>query len=178
MRLEKVVDIDVKCLQWIYQYTQYKECRRIIWISRTGDGYLYLLIGLLLWGFEPEHGPIFFTTALLAYALEIPLYLMLKHAFKRDRPADLIQHFSAHITPADKFSLPSGHTAAAFLMAVILSLFYPAISPLAYIWASCIGISRVLLGVHYPSDVLLGALLGSSIGVFIIVIDLSQLGGL
>lgn len=177
MRLEKVVNLDVKCLQWVYQFTRYKECRRIIWISRTGDGYLYLLIGLLLWAFEPRHGPVFLTTALLAYALEIPLYLILKHAFKRARPADLLQNFSAHITPSDKFSLPSGHTAAAFLMAVILAFFYPIISPLAYVWASIIGVSRVLLGVHYPSDVILGGLLGTSIGVFIIALDYSGIGG-
>lgn len=165
MRLAAITAIDTQIMVWIYRYTQHKQCRRIIYLSRTGDGHLYLLIGITLWLFEPQHGKTFLYTALMAYALEIPVYLILKKMFKRARPADLLQNFKSHITPSDKFSLPSGHTAAAFLMAYMLSYFYPAVMPVAYLWACGIGMSRILLGVHYPTDVILGASLGTLIGI-------------
>jgi undecaprenyl-diphosphatase len=165
MRLSVITQLDHVVMNWLYQYTQHRQCRRIVMISRTGDGHLYLLIGILLWLFEPEHGKVFLYTALMAYALEIPVFLLLKKLFKRARPADLLHNFKAHIKPSDKFSLPSGHTAAAFLMASMLSHFYPLIAPLAYGWAMSIGCSRVILGVHYPTDVVLGAMLGTMIGM-------------
>jgi undecaprenyl-diphosphatase len=72
-------------------------------------------------------------------------------------------NLTAHVTPSDKFSLPSGHTAAAWLMASIVAHYYPPFALLAYSWAALIGLSRVLLGVHYPSDVFAGTLLGITI---------------
>ena len=94
--------------------------------------------------------------ALWAFALELPLYLLLKNALKRQRPAGL----PVFITPSDRYSLPSGHTAAAFLMATVLAASFPLWAPLLFVWAALVGASRLLLGVHYLSDLVAGALLG------------------
>lgn len=158
--------IDKALFYKLYSLTLKRNCRNIIWLSKTGDGHLYLLMGLLLWAFEPEHGELFLYTALMAYALELPLYLFLKNRFRRPRPCDCFGDFTAHVVPSDKFSLPSGHTAAACLMACIVAHYYPAFAILAYCWASLIGLSRVLLGVHYPSDIIAGSLLGVTIASF------------
>lgn len=64
--------------------------------------------------------------ALLAFAFELPLYLLLKNLLKRQRPVGL----PVFITPSDRYSLPSGHTAAAFLMATVLAASFP-------LWAPC-----------------------------------------
>jgi undecaprenyl-diphosphatase len=72
------------------------------------------------------------------------------------------------ITPADRFSFPSGHATAAFLFAGLAAVSFPVLAPFAYVWASLIALSRVVLGVHFPSDILAGALLGSAIAYFIL----------
>jgi undecaprenyl-diphosphatase len=161
--LKALTKYDAELFHWLYGLTNQHNCRAIIWLSRTGDGYLYFLIGIALWAFEPEFGQLFLYTALMAYALELPIYVLLKKYFKRQRPCDFFAHFDAHVTPSDKFSLPSGHTAAAWLMACIVADFYPPFAILAYTWAGLIGLSRVLLGVHYPSDIVAGTLLGLTI---------------
>ena len=161
--MKSLTKYDTDLFYRLYKLTQKRDCRSIIWLSKTGDGYLYFFIGMLLWAFEPEHGELFLYTALMAYALELPIYVLLKKLFKRPRPCDFLMNLTAHVTPSDKFSLPSGHTAAAWLMACIIAHFYPPFAFIAYIWAALIGLSRVLLGVHYPSDVVAGTLLGMTI---------------
>ena len=95
------------------------------------------------------------TNALFTYSL--------KNSFKRPRPGIT---YPAQITmyeDVSSLSFPSGHTSEAFSTATALSLKYPEwyiIAP-AYLWAGSVGYSRMNLGVHYPSDVLAGALLGT-----------------
>lgn len=63
------------------------------------------------------------------------------------------------------YSFPSGHTTAGFSLAVILSIYFPSYSVLTYSLATAVGISRVYTGMHYPSDVLSGAFIGTGFGL-------------
>ncbi|MGL5758973.1 phosphatase PAP2 family protein [Plesiomonas sp.] len=125
-------------------------------VSRTGDGPLYLLVGVLLYYTEPHAGTHFFRTGCLAFAVELPVYWLLKNSIRRNRPLNL----PCFIVPSDRYSLPSGHTAAAFLMTGLVAAYYPFWLPIALSWALLIGLSRVLLGVHFLTDIIAGALLG------------------
>ena len=116
----------------------------------------------MLWLVDPEDGTRFALAAAVAYGLEVPAFMVLKNLIKRPRPADSEMALCAFIKPAGRFSFPSGHTAAAFVMATLLGIFYPVVATLALAFALLVGLSRVLLGVHYPSDIAAGALLGTS----------------
>lgn len=84
-----------------------------------------------------------------------------KRAVNRIRPFLLVNDLNIKKIGIDKYSFPSGHTTAAFSIAVMISLFYPDAIFLLMPLASLIGISRIYLGVHYPSDVFAGTILGT-----------------
>jgi undecaprenyl-diphosphatase len=119
-------------------------------------------MGLLAWWLNDTIGVLFLLTGLLAFAIELPIYWLAKNLFKRRRPEEFSHLITSYITPSDRYSLPSGHTAAAFLMATITHHFFPELGELAYIWAGLIAFSRVLLGVHFLTDIVIGAMLGAA----------------
>jgi len=159
--LDKITRYDIVAFKWCLSRKHAEQVAKVSrWISRLGDGIYYLIFGLLLVWLEPVHGKTFFLCALLGFAFELPTYLILKNSVRRQRPNDLLQEFVAYLVPSDKFSFPSGHTAAAFVMATLTSCYYPPFTAPAYSVATLIGSSRVLLGVHFPTDILAGMVLG------------------
>lgn len=134
-------------------------------ISSTADGVLYVLLAAwLCWHYGIAdsllHG------MLLAFAIERPAYFVLKNGFKRNRPQQAIKDFRSVITPSDQFSFPSGHTSAAFMVATLVSYFFPVLSAGLYLWALSVAFSRIVLGVHFPTDTLMGMVLGSGTALF------------
>lgn len=133
-------------------------------ISRSGDGWIQILLPLLLWTVDRDSGWRLVQAVLLAFTVERSLYWVLKHSCRRRRPPEAIASFVSVIQASDRFSFPSGHTMAAFLLTTLVWLCYGAIALPLLIWASAVGISRVALGVHFPSDILAGATLGILLG--------------
>ena len=132
-------------------------------VSFSGDGYAYALIAVLALALEPGAGQALLVTGCFAFAIEIPLYFVLKKIFKRRRPYNVVPSFKQIHRPSDEFSFPSGHTTAGFMVAYLISHFFAwALIPV-YIWASLIGLSRVMLRVHFVSDIIAGMLLGTAL---------------
>jgi diacylglycerol kinase (ATP) len=112
------------------------------------------------------------------WATMLTVNLVLKKVFRRRRP--FIAFVKARVIgprPRD-FSFPSGHSAAGFAGAVLLGSHAPTWAPLFYLFALAVGFSRIYLGVHYPSDVAMGALAGSILAVAYQALIRLILGGL
>jgi len=136
----------------------------VIGATRGGDGWLWYAMGLaiLLFGGELRFEAL--GAAGTASVLSILLFQWLKRLTGRRRPCHIEPHCWATLLPPDQFSFPSGHTMTAFAVAVPLSLFYPSLTIGLLFCALSIAMSRILLGMHFLSDVLAGALIGTGLG--------------
>jgi membrane-associated phospholipid phosphatase len=97
-----------------------------------------------------------------AIVVAVSMATILKYGVNRERPYSKypdIEKLADDFTP----SFPSGHTTSAFCAATSLSLMYPKwyVVVSSYSWAAAVGYSRLHMGMHYPSDVIAGAILGS-----------------
>lgn len=160
----RLSQFDQRSFYWLNERAR-RWCRHKVtrWISRSGDGYSYAIIACVLASFDGAESLPLITTLVIGFAVEIPLFTVLKRVLKRQRPYQKFPSFHAVIMAHDQFSFPSGHTTAAFLFAGIMSTYFPTWFSLFYVWAVAVGFSRVLLGVHYPGDIAAGAFLGSAL---------------
>jgi undecaprenyl-diphosphatase len=131
------------------------------WASRLGDGVVwYALIALLplLAGRKGAGVALQMAVSGLAGLL---LYRYLKRTFVRERPFITHAAITRAGVPLDRFSFPSGHTLHAVCFTVIAVSAFPVLALVLVPLAIVIALSRVVLGLHYPSDVLVGALIGA-----------------
>jgi len=93
------------------------------------------------------------------------LYRLLKQGTLRPRPYEVHAHIAAGATPLDRFSFPSGHTLHAVAFTVVATAYFPQLAPPLAAMTLAVAASRIVLGLHYPSDVLAGAALGASVAL-------------
>jgi undecaprenyl-diphosphatase len=129
-------------------------------ITRTGDA-IVVVVGMTV-VFAAWPG---WTTALVAgsAALGLALFSLFKRVANRPRPDGV----NAVLAAPDRFSMPSGHATCAFAIAVAAMVLVPAVGAPLLLWASLVSSSRVVLGVHYPFDVLAGVTLGAASAAFV-----------
>lgn len=128
--------------------------------SRSGDGYWYGLFVMVLALFDMSSALQILPTGLVAFAIALAAQKVLKAVIRRDRPCRAINLITSRVHPPDQFSFPSGHSASAFLMATLISGLWPVTTMPLFLWATLVALSRVYNGVHYPTDVMVGAILG------------------
>jgi undecaprenyl-diphosphatase len=138
--------------------------RRIFQVaSRMGDGviwYVLLAILPLLYGAAAVRPVIVMG---LTGAVGVALYSFLKRIFVRERPFITHAAIDRAAAPLDRYSFPSGHTLHAVSFTWQASAHFPELLWILLPLATLIAASRVVLGLHYPSDVLAGAALGASL---------------
>lgn len=99
--------------------------------------------------------------AMISITISTGIGKLLKISVTRLRPFIAIPNLNIKKIGIDKYSFPSGHTTGAFSLAVIIALYFPIFGFITIPLACFVGISRIYIGVHYPTDVLVGVFLGS-----------------
>jgi len=138
--------------------------RRIFQIaSRLGNGIVWYVLILSL---PLIYGPAAIkpaTVMALTGGLGVAIYTLLKHLFVRERPFITHAAIDRRAAPLDRYSFPSGHTLHAVSFAWQASAHFPELAWVLWPLAALIAASRVVLGLHYPSDVLAGAAIGAAL---------------
>lgn len=138
-------------------------------IMNRGDGWLF---GLLLASYRDEaHGHskssrIMRHVAPVLWLASATVEFPLKSLFRRERPYTQLAQAVLVGAPPQRHSFPSGHAASAFAGAWLLGKYYPRWRILFYLLALVVAFSRIYLGVHYPSDVVVGGFTGVGLAAF------------
>jgi len=134
-------------------------------VSRLGNGvFWYALMAVL---------PLTFGSAGMTSALHmaavgaagVVLYRLMKGRINRERPFVHHPQIRLGAMPLDRFSFPSGHTLHAVAFTIVALSYHPLLAPLLVPFTLLVGASRMVLGLHYPSDVAMGALVGASLAL-------------
>ena len=128
--------------------------------SRLGDGVLWYGLMALLLVFGPP-GSVWIVAQMLGVgAVALLVYKVSKALARRPRPYVALERITLGADPLDEYSFPSGHTMHAVAFSVVLAAHAPAATPALALVCGLIAASRVVLGLHYTTDVILGGLLG------------------
>lgn len=160
-----------------FDLAEYRLCRRLnrgiehaairvffMAASRLGDGVVWYALMLALPFIYGAQGLRVSVVMLATSSIGLAVYKLLKRTFVRERP--FIRHAGISLAgaPLDRYSFPSGHTLHAVAFTWQACAAWPELSFLLVPLALSIAVSRVVLGLHYPTDVLVGALLGALCG--------------
>ncbi|MEC7546343.1 MAG: phosphatase PAP2 family protein [Thalassolituus sp.] len=129
-------------------------------ISRLGDGVFWYSLALALPLMAGAEGLEKLGHITVTGLICILIYSQLKNRLVRKRPFISFPDIHAHTAPLDKYSFPSGHTMNAVNFAVLFTWAFPPLAYLVVPFALLVALSRVILGMHYPTDVMVGAALG------------------
>ncbi|MBC7983848.1 MAG: phosphatase PAP2 family protein [Candidatus Obscuribacterales bacterium] len=134
-------------------------------VSRLGNGVFWYVLILSLPVVSGIEGGLRALQFTLTGTIGVLLYKWMKQRWVRERP--YISHLSirAGTAPLDRYSFPSGHTLHAVCFAVLFAVYFPVLSWIVIPFAALVAVSRVVLGLHYPTDVAMGALLGASLAI-------------
>ena len=132
-------------------------------ISRLGDGVFWYTLMAAMYLFLGKSA-LYVVLHMIAAGLTATLiYKWLKHKTLRPRPHQQFGHIHCLTAPLDRFSFPSGHTLHAVTFSLVAIYYYPSLAWLVVPFTLAVAASRLILGLHYPTDVLAGVVLGAAV---------------
>ncbi len=166
LALDRLVALDLAACRALQRRTSEWVHAALALVSRLGDGWLWLALAAALLLAERSAALPTLLEMALAAAVGLPLYAGLKRRMARPRPCATAGSGLEALVPAlDLYSFPSGHTLHAVAFTTVVLAHFPVLAWLLVPFTALVALSRVVLGLHYPSDVLAGATLGSLLGL-------------
>ncbi|MBS0345542.1 MAG: phosphatase PAP2 family protein [Proteobacteria bacterium] len=132
-------------------------------VSRLGDGVAWYTLAACLFALFGAEALPALRQMLAAGVLGVIVYKILKTRTLRPRPFEVVSDVVCAGSPLDKFSFPSGHTLHAVSFSLVLAQHFPPLAPAVFGFAALVAVSRPVLGLHYPSDVLAGGAIGATL---------------
>ncbi len=167
--IESLLNLDGAILLWLQNYIRSEILTPFfVAVTRLGDkGRIWIIVSIILL-ISKKTRKVGILTAFALISANILNNIILKGIFERIRPYEVVEGLSSVIGNMKSSSFPSGHTASSFAAAAVLYIHLPRRCGILFvILAGMIGFSRMYLGVHYPSDVIVGALTGIISGMMV-----------
>lgn len=135
-------------------------------VSRLGDGLIWYAMMVLIPLMQYSSGLLVSAQMAGTALVGLLVYKMLKNRLVRERPFVGHGNISCNMPPLDQYSFPSGHTLHAVSFSIIVCGYYPGMALVLIPFTILIALSRLVLGLHYPTDVVVGALIGYGLGTW------------
>ena len=165
----KILDLDLRgCLY--FNNLSHTQSIALVFkiISRLGDGTFWFAMVAIMWLLQGPQYTIQVLYIVTFSSIGTLIYKILKTKTVRPRPYQVHQVIRLGERPLDHFSFPSGHTLHAVMATTILGYVQPVLLVLMLPFTLLVALSRMILGLHYPTDVAVGALIGASVASAII----------
>ena len=160
----RILDLDLKgCLYFNHLSHSHAIAQFFKLISRLGDGAFWYAMLLVVWYVQGLNYSVQILYVFLGSLVGTTIYKLLKQKTVRPRPYQVHQVIIIGEHPLDHFSFPSGHTLHAVMISALFGYIVPALLVLMFPFNILVALSRMVLGLHYPSHVLLGALIGATV---------------
>ena len=166
----KILDLDLKGCLYLNNLSHVQHIAVFFKvISRLGDGTFWYLMLFIVWLNKGLLYGLKLLYVVLSALIGTGIYKILKHKTVRPRPYQVHQVIRLGERPLDHFSFPSGHTLHAVMTTVVLGYIQPVLLLIMMPFTILVALSRMVLGLHYPSDVIVGALIGATVASLILV---------
>ena len=171
--MDYILALDGEILLWIQMYLRHEVLTPVLtFITHLGDKGLFWIVLSLLLLIKKSTRKTGFLSLLSLLVTFLIVNVCMKNGFARIRPYETLTDLLFLIEKQSDFSFPSGHSASSFASAVVLFKQLPKRYGIPIlILAVLIAFSRIYMGVHYPTDILAGILIGSIVALLIVYVN-------
>lgn len=169
--LELMTHQDLRLMRRIQRWRPPRWVR--VWMlmaTRAGNGWMWSGWGLATLAFGDSNRFVAILSSAFSVAVGAAVFLALKQKIGRKRPCEIGRVCWVSLLPPDRFSFPSGHTITAFAVVTPFIYFYPNLTALLLFCALSVAASRIILGMHFLSNVLAGCAIGFGLGYISVLV--------